>query len=289
VRHETKWAFTRLRREPSRILLPVLAGTVEEDDIWLWLQDFKRVEAPGIQPYAQAEAVTRTLHALQLTLPGEVAIPTAPQPAESADDLMTRGKALLAQDEHAEALELFQRATQLDPCSFDAWFNIAYTFAHAYKLDERYRYQEAVDALDRALAMDPNNAAAWYNKGNALYHLMHYDEALAAYDRALALDPNDADARIGKGAALYGLQRLQEALVDSERALARDPNSAVAWYNQGAALENLNRFAEALAAYEHGFNPRDTRDWDGKARCLRALGRTREAEEAERRAKELRG
>jgi hypothetical protein len=46
VRDETKWAFTRLRRDPSRILLPVLARTVEEDAIWLFLQDFKRVEAP---------------------------------------------------------------------------------------------------------------------------------------------------------------------------------------------------------------------------------------------------
>src|SRR5258705_9047156 len=45
VRDETKWAFTRLRREPSRILLPVLARVVEEDAIWLFLQDFKRVEA----------------------------------------------------------------------------------------------------------------------------------------------------------------------------------------------------------------------------------------------------
>src|SRR5260370_12928928 len=54
VRHEVKWAFQRLQREPSRILLPVLAEAVEEDAIWLFLQDFKRVEAPAVQPLPQA-------------------------------------------------------------------------------------------------------------------------------------------------------------------------------------------------------------------------------------------
>src|SRR5258708_21757227 len=33
VRNETKWAFTQLQREPERILLPVLASAVEQNDI----------------------------------------------------------------------------------------------------------------------------------------------------------------------------------------------------------------------------------------------------------------
>ena len=126
VRRETLWAYELGDRDPTRILLPVTAGPIERSDFsaeneWLFLHDFKRVEAPGYKPYPQAEAVTRTLHALELTPPGEAPLPTAPQPAESADDLITRGKALQAQGKHAEALPLFQRASQLDPRSFSAW------------------------------------------------------------------------------------------------------------------------------------------------------------------------
>src|SRR5262249_31213717 len=71
VRDETKWAFLELRRDPSHLLLPVLAAPVAERDIWLFLQDFKRIEAPGVTPYSLPEAINRTLQALALTRPGE--------------------------------------------------------------------------------------------------------------------------------------------------------------------------------------------------------------------------
>ncbi len=94
VRDETKWAFTRLRREPDRILLPILASPLDEDDIWLFLQDFKRIEAPGVRPYPPDEAIRHTLRALSLTPAGETPTAHVPQPSESIEDLITRGKAL---------------------------------------------------------------------------------------------------------------------------------------------------------------------------------------------------
>jgi tetratricopeptide (TPR) repeat protein len=103
------------------------------------------------------------------------------QSAESADNLITRGKALRAQGKHAEALELFERATQLRPQSFRAWINIGYT------LDDLKRYQEAVDAYDRALALDPNFAMAWKNKAISLRALGRTREAEAAERRVKEL------------------------------------------------------------------------------------------------------
>jgi hypothetical protein len=154
VKRETQWAYELADRDPSRIILPVTAGPIERSDFsaeneWLFLYDFKRVEAPGLTPYPQAEAVARTPHTLQLTLPGEAPLPTAPQPAESASDFVTRGKALFAQKVYAEALPLFSRAT----------------------------------------ALDPNNADAWYNQGRALGNLGCYEDEMAALDRALASTP----------------------------------------------------------------------------------------------------
>ena len=112
-------------------MLPVTAGPIERDDFgprngWLFLHDFKRVEAPGFAPYPVAEAAHRLLRALALTPAGEAPAPVAPQPTESVDDLLTRGKALMAQKQYAEALPLFERATQLAPGSFDAWANLGY-------------------------------------------------------------------------------------------------------------------------------------------------------------------
>ncbi len=123
VRNECKWAFTRMMHEPQRLLLPVLAAPVREEDIWLWLQDFKRIEAPGVEPYPPDEAVRQTLHALSLSLPDEAPISAAPQPEETAEDLLNRGRALRAQGDYAEALTLFARARQLEPGNMVAWAN----------------------------------------------------------------------------------------------------------------------------------------------------------------------
>jgi tetratricopeptide (TPR) repeat protein len=292
VEDETRWAYKLRGRDPSRIILPVLAEPLAgEDSIWLFLQDFKRVEAPGIKPYPQAEAINRTLHALELTQPGEAPQPTAslptalrlgesPQPTESADDLVMRGKALSAQNRHAEALPLFERATQFDPRSLDARVNLGWT------LIVLRRYEEALDAFDRTLALDTTNTYARNGKGVALNGLKRRRESLAAYDQALALDSNSAANWYIKAVALNERKLYHESLVAFDRALALDPKETYAWNGRGSALHELKQYQQALAAYDQALalDPNYARAWNNKAISLRALGWTRDAEEAERQA-----
>src|SRR4051794_40618662 len=51
VEDETRWAYNLMRKDPNRIMLPILTGEVAEDDIWLFLQEFKRIEGPDGKPY----------------------------------------------------------------------------------------------------------------------------------------------------------------------------------------------------------------------------------------------
>lgn len=286
VRDECKWAYMRYKRDSTRIIQPMLAGALpDEDDIPMYLQDFKRIEAPGLQPLPIAEAIRRLLHTLALTPAGEAPAPIAPQPRESGDDLLERGKALIAQKRYADALPLIELATQFIPDSFSAWFNLGVV------LDELQRWTDALRACDRALAIDPSDAPAWNNKGNALSGLGRHEEALTAYERALALDPSYVFGWHGKGIELMTLGRHEEALAAYERTLALDSTFAVGWRNNGLLLNDLGRYAEALSVYERSLtlDARSARGWSGKARALRGLGRVAEAEAAERRAKELGG
>ena len=91
---------------------------------------------------------------------------------DDVDDLLTRGEMLNAQQQYAEALPLFERATQLASSSFDAWANLGYI------LNELGRYQEALAAYGRALTLDPSYAIAWYNKGAVFGKLGRYQRAL---------------------------------------------------------------------------------------------------------------
>lgn len=253
VRREVTWAFELMDRDPSRLLLPVTGGAIERTDFdpeqgWLFLHDFKRVEARGLQPYPPQEAVRRLLRALALTPSGEASSPAAtagPQSSESADDLLARGKALSAQKKYAEAAPLFERATQLAPRSFDAWANLG----RAYH--ETERHGPDVDAYDHALALDAKQWWVWYNKGLALRYLKRYEEALAAYEQALALAPNSYSsyrAWIGKGAVLRDFMRYEEALAAYEQALAIKPNDLMAKHRRADTLRLLGRHAEAKEA-----------------------------------------
>jgi tetratricopeptide (TPR) repeat protein len=215
VRRETTWAFNLANREPNRLILPITVGAIEPSDFngqWLFLEDFKRVEARGMQPHPKDEMIAQALRLLALTPKGQAPVAVTPQPAETLTDLITQGRALNSQNKHDEALPFFQVATQLDPNSFDAWFNLGYA------LGELKRWAEALPATERAATLNPNSATAWTNKGATLIVLKRYEEGLAACERALALDPAYKNAWIGKAHTLRALGREAEAQEAERRA-----------------------------------------------------------------------
>ena len=53
------------------------------------------------------------------------------------------------------------------------------------------KYQEAVVSFNKALEIKPDDYQAWYNRGSALDSLGRYEEAIASYDKALKITPYD--------------------------------------------------------------------------------------------------
>jgi tetratricopeptide (TPR) repeat protein len=321
VLDECEWAYDLQRHDPSRVILPVVTVALEWADLnpALYLRSLKRVEAGDLRPVSTiADAASQALRLLGMTPAGQVSAPSAPQTSESAADLVLRGRGLSAQKQYADAVPLFERATQLEPDNWEAWANLGYVLGELEHWQEELpaveraltlkpsdavgwynkgralyglkRNEEALSAYDRALMLDPNNAFTWGNKGNVLRYLKRYDEALVAYDRSIALGNDPIDWN-GKGAVLQDLKRYDEALAAYEQTLTLDPKVAIAWANKGNVLYLLQRNEEALLAYERAttLDSNYTLAWTWKAATLRRLGRTAEAEAAERRAKELGG
>src|SRR5262249_4955603 len=72
VKRETTWAYKLYDRDPTRSIVPVTAGQIDPGDFdpetgWLFLDDFKRVEAPGYQPLPTQEAARRLVRGFGLT------------------------------------------------------------------------------------------------------------------------------------------------------------------------------------------------------------------------------
>jgi len=109
-------------------------------------------------------------------------------------------------------------------------------------------YDEALQAYEKATDLDSSMAVAWYGKGAALFSLGRYNEALQSSNKAIGLKPELAEAWNNKGAALYNLGRYDEALLAYEKATDLDSSMAVAWYGKGAALFSLGRYTESSQA-----------------------------------------
>lgn len=109
VLRECQWAYRLYMREPNRIILPITAQAIEEMDFntWLFLEDFKRIEAPGYKPLPQTEAIAKTLHALVLT-PDDTT--TAPETAGAGKDTTVRQKKVLWVDD-LPSNNVFERRT----------------------------------------------------------------------------------------------------------------------------------------------------------------------------------
>jgi hypothetical protein len=70
-----RWAYALLRNDANRILQPVTASALNDADLWLFVQDFKRIEASGCQPLPVEQAIRRLLRALGLTPADEASSP----------------------------------------------------------------------------------------------------------------------------------------------------------------------------------------------------------------------
>jgi len=104
-----------------------------------------------------------------------------------AQKYYSEGFTLYNQGKYLEALEKFDRASEIDPNFADAWYNKGVT------LSTLGRYPEAIESYDRVIAIDPNHVKAWWNKGVILNKLERYAESQVCFNRAKELDPSLED------------------------------------------------------------------------------------------------
>lgn len=187
-----------------------------------------------------------------------------PQLTFTASDYVKQGNALVFESRYDDAIATYDKALQLDPDLYEAWFG------KASSLVMQQEDEEALMAYQAAIDRKPDSAEAWMGQGSVLRKLHKLDAALAAYNRALELKPEDARICLNQGSVLLELQRYDEAIAAFDQAIAVKPDSLKAYLGKIDALQPLGQLDEALQTCEAALaiNPEDPDLWYAKALCL---------------------
>jgi tetratricopeptide (TPR) repeat protein len=191
-----------------------------------------------------------------------------------------KGRELMEMDRHQEALEKFERVTDIKANSVEAWNGIGDAYRHLG------REERAMEAYDRALRIVPGNVETLNDKARLLYDEDKDKEALESYEKAITNEPNNADSWYGKGIALIGLGRYEEAIEAFDKAREYAPEKPAVWYSKALALQALGREQEAINVYNEAIatyddilrkNSKDIRAYVDRGAVLHKLGRFEDA------------
>jgi tetratricopeptide (TPR) repeat protein len=152
------------------------------------------------------------------------------------------GNALIQCDKTIEAIDCYQRAIQLQPDFYEAYYNLA--VAEVY----RQNWQAAKTAFQRVLELNPHHAEALYGLGKIAEQADQPKTAAAYYWRSIQLNPNFAGAYFSLGETLLKLRYWDKALSVCYRAVQLNPDLSWAYHNLGYALLKKQNWKAAFAA-----------------------------------------
>lgn len=136
----------------------------------------------------------------------------------TAIEANNRGVALNNEGEYLKAIEILNKAIEIDPNLALAYNNRGWSYL------ELGQYEQAISDCNKAIDLDPRLALAYSNRGLAYVKLSHYEQALADCNKAIDLNPNLALAYTNRGQAYIGLGKYDEAIADFDKALRLDPS-----------------------------------------------------------------
>jgi len=184
-------------------------------------------------------------------------------------------------DDNAEALDLLNKAIELEPkfAAAHAWkaCTLGQALARGYVERNDKVLDDSREEAETAYRLDENDVEANRILCEWEMYYRNWDKAKLHQDRAYALNPNDPRLVAQRGELLTWLGQAEEGADLLETAMRLDPfESHVRAHLLGRALFALRRYDEALNAYLQIRSPRVGHIAD-MAACYAQLGKADEA------------
>lgn len=114
---------------------------------------------------------------------------------------------------------------------------------------QQQAHDVAVDLLQRAVQLDPDCFICHYNLGNLYWRVQDLEAAYRSFERALTLLPSDVDARYNLAMTCLALEKYDEALPLLEQLSVERPDTVIIWRELGRLYGLQSRPDESEAAY----------------------------------------
>jgi adenylate cyclase len=161
----------------------------------------------------------------------------------------------VSKENNAKAMELFERAIELDPGYVWAWVRLAWTHIVAmrpgWSPSPSESFKKTVEISQKVLALDESDSDVRALLGLVYLIQRRYEEAIAEGEKSLALGPTNAQAHVLLAVTMHNVGRFDDAIELAERAMRLHPYYP-AYYLQwlGGAYRMTGRYEDALIVYK---------------------------------------
>jgi TolB-like protein len=215
-----------------------------ESDTQLWSETYKGKLADvfDIQEHVSKQIVEALL--LKLTVNEKVVLSKRATLNAEAFDLNLRGRDFLNQlskNKVKIAIQLFEKATEIDPRYAAAYAGLGHSYALFYQLFERKPdlLDKSIELSLKALMYDAGLSEAYASLSLAYYNKDSLDEALEASQKAIELDPDNFIAYWMLGRIYRCMDRDRESVDLFKKVTILNPEFLTAYMDLRMVYEKL--------------------------------------------------
>jgi len=164
---------------------------------------------------------------------------------QSTDTLLVLAKIYSAKNDHAEAVDLLQRAHTLTSDSLPV---LRLLIIEALKSGQRKLALRTAYELQQK---SPDNLDDMYLNGATMLEVHEYGPTVQIFEKYVGQRPNEPKAQLGLGIAYLSQQRYADAKQALQRATQMDPSMPEAYYQLGVADGKQGDVQGAIRNFEH--------------------------------------